>query len=150
MVRFLSPLYLIDNIVLLTCLNSRQDRLRKALAEKSFSDCQHGTVVRMEDITQSHDLSNADHVVVEIHDILRSYYKLARKRFVDCVRMQVADYLLITGPDTPLGLFSPMFVAAMTPEQLEEVAGEDARVKRRRSQLEKEIKQLEEGKMILT
>lgn len=76
------------------------------MEEKSFSDCNHGTVVKLNDIALSHPLSNTDHVVVEIHDILRSYYKLARKRFVDCVRMQVADFLLTTGPDTPLSLFS--------------------------------------------
>lgn len=38
----------------------------------------------------------------------------------------------------------------MSSEQLEEVAGEDARTKRQRSQLEREVKQLEEGKKILT
>lgn len=95
-------------------------------------------MVKLADISQSHPLSNTDHVVVEIHDILRSYYKVARKRFVDCVRMQVADFLLITGPDTPLSIFSPEFVVAMSPEQLEEVAGEDARTKRQRNQLERE------------
>jgi hypothetical protein len=106
--------------------------------------------VRLDDITQNHPLSNADHVIQEVHDILKSYYKLARKRFVDCVRMQVADHFLVTGADTPLTIFSPTFVVKMTAEQLEEVAGEDVMVKRRRAQLEKEIKQLEEGRKILS
>ena len=135
---------------LLTHRNSRQDRIRLNLADKSFSDCKHGAVVRLNDITQNHPLSNVDHVIQEIHDILKSYYELARKRFVDCVRMQVADHFLVTGLATPLTLFSPTFVAKMTPEQLEEVAGEDVAVKRRRAQLEKEIKQLEEGRKILS
>ena len=139
-----------SNLCVAKSLGSRQTRLRLNLSDKSFSDCQHGTVVRLEDIAQNHPLSNADHVIQEIHDILKSYYKLARKRFVDCVRMQVADYFLITGSDTPLSLFSPTFVASMSPEQLEEVAGEDVALKRRRAQLEKEIKQLQEGRRILT
>ena len=116
---------------------------------RSFSDCTHGTVVRLEDVVQNHPLSNADHVIREIHDILILYYKFAQKRFVDCIRMQVPDYFLVTGSDTPLTLFSPKFVAGMTSEQLEDVAGEDINVKRRRARLEKEIKQLEEGKKIL-
>lgn len=64
--------------------------------------------------------------------------------------MQVADHFLVTGSDTPLTLLSPTFVADMTPEQLEEVAGEEVVVKRRRAQLDKEIKQLEEGRKILS
>jgi hypothetical protein len=38
----------------------------------------------------------------------------------------------------------------MTPGQLEEVAGEDLTIKRRRVQLEKEQKDLEDGKKILS
>jgi hypothetical protein len=136
--------------MMLTSLGSRQNRLRKALEAKATSDCSHGTVVQLDAIAQNHPLSNVDHVVLEMHDILRSYYKLARKRFVDFVRMQVADYLLVTGPNRPLSLFSPTFVAAMDPEQLAEVAREDTRIRRRRGQLQKEVKLLEEGKMILT
>jgi hypothetical protein len=104
----------------------------------------------MSDIVENHPLSNTDHAIQEIHDILKSYYKVARKRFVDSVRMQVADYFLVTGSDTPLTLFSSTFVTSMSPEQLEEVAGEDVTVKRRRAHLEKEIKQLQEGRRILS
>ena len=64
--------------------------------------------------------------------------------------MQAADYYLTTGPNTPLKLFSPSFVAEMTPKQLEEVAGEDLTLKRRRSELEKENEDLEKGKKILS
>lgn len=107
-------------------------------------------MVRLDDIAQNHPQSNADHVIQEIHDILKSYYDLARTRFVDCIRMQVADHFLVTGSNTPLTFFSPTFVADLTPEQLEEVAGEEVAVKRRRAQLEKQIKQLEEGRKILS
>lgn len=88
-----------------------------------FSDCDYGEVVRAK--VQNHPLGNVDHVIFEIHDILRSYYKVALKRFMDNVRMQVADHFLVTGTETPLKLFSPTFVAAMTTAQLEEVAGEE-------------------------
>ncbi len=43
--------------------------------------------------------------------------------------MQAANYHLITRPRTPSNLFSPMFVAEITPTQPEEVAGEDLTLK---------------------
>lgn len=64
--------------------------------------------------------------------------------------MQAADYYLTTGPNTPLKLFSRSFVAEMTPKQLEEAAREDSTLKRRRNELEKENKDLEDGKKILS
>lgn len=98
---------------------------------------------------KNNPMSNENHVILELHDIPRSYYKLARERFVDNVRMQVVDHFLVTGKDTPLKLFCPKFVAVMTTEQLEDVAGEEIGVKRKRVQLEKEMERLEGGRRIL-
>jgi hypothetical protein len=123
--------------------------LKKQLSESAFSECQHRTVVRLEDIVQNHPLSNDDHIIREIHDILKSYYKLSRKRLVDNVRMQAADFYLLAGPKTPLKLFYPKFVAGLTTAQLEDIAGEELGMKRKRTKLEKEIELLEEGMRIL-
>jgi hypothetical protein len=123
--------------------------LKNQLSGRAFSDCSHGDVVRLEDIVQNHPLSNDDHIIREIHDILKSYYKLSRKRFVDNIRMQAADFHLLTGPETPLKLFSPKFVASLTAAQLEDIAGEELGMKRRRAKLEKEIELLEVGMRIL-
>lgn len=120
------------------------------MKDQSFSDCKHGEVVRLSDVVQNHPMSNDDHAIQDLHDILQSYYRVALKRFVDCLRIQAADYHLTIGPHTPLKLFSPAFVAEMTPAQLEDVAGEDLTLKRRRIQLEKELKNLEDGKKILS
>jgi hypothetical protein len=128
---------------------SRQDRLREQLEQYSVKDHSPGKVIKLNDFKKIPVQSNEDHIVMEIHDILRSYYKVARKRFVDCVRMQVADTLLVTGQDTPLTLFSPKFVTSMSPETLEDIAGEDVSVKRRRDELEKLIEQLQTGKSII-
>lgn len=65
------------------------------------------------------------------------------------MRMQVADNFLVTGDRSPLTLFSPAFVAGLTKEQLEDMAGEEASVKRQRAELEREVQRLEEGKKIL-
>ncbi|KAH6675980.1 hypothetical protein B0J14DRAFT_478419 [Halenospora varia] len=128
----------------------RQKRMQQVMSEKSFDDCSHGTVVRLKDVMSHHPMSNIEHTVQDLHDILKSYYQVAWKRVVDVVCMQAAEHHLISGPTTPLKLFSPAFVGIMTPEQLEEVAGEDPRQKRTRKQLLKEMEDLEKGKKILT
>lgn len=53
------------------------------------------------------------------------------------------------GPEIPLKLFSPKFVASLTTAQLEDIAGEGLGMKRRRAELENEIELLEEGMRIL-
>ena len=93
--------------------------------------------------------SNTDQTTRDLHDILKSYYKVARKRFVDVVMMQAVDYYLINGPEAPLKLFSPTFASALTADQLERIAGEDVSTKRKREELKREIENLTNGKKIL-
>ena len=92
--------------------------------------------------------SNLKHTVDDLHDILCSYYKVARKRFVDIVCMQAVDFFLITGHDAPIKVFSPQFVSELTNEQLESIAGEDLVSKRKREDLKRKIENLEAGKKI--
>ena len=63
--------------------------------------------------------------------------------------MQAADYHLAHGPDSPLRVFSPAFVKSLTKEQLEAIAGEDLSKKRKRAELDREIKSLEDGMKLL-
>lgn len=95
------------------------------------------------------NFSNLEHTVCDLHDILKSYYKVARKRFVDNVCMQSADFHLVTGPDTPVRVFSPKFVSKLTPEQLESIAGEGPSRKRKRAELERKIESLKKARKIL-
>jgi hypothetical protein len=94
-------------------------------------------------------MSNAQHTVFEVHDILKAYYKVARKRFVDNICMQAASFILISGPNNPLKILFPQFVSSLSDEQPEEIAGEDIGLRRRRITLAKEVKDLEVGKKIL-
>ncbi|BCR99808.1 uncharacterized protein AKAW2_50150A [Aspergillus luchuensis] len=127
----------------------RQRRAASAIEGKAFDDCSHGRVVRVEDLHYQRHLSNFEHTIQALHDILQSYYKVARKRFVDNICMQAAGYHLISGPDTPMKLFSPTLVSELSVEQLKEIAGEEPRQQRIRQQLEKEIRGLQTAKMIL-
>lgn len=108
-----------------------------------------GDVVRIEDMLETSRGSNADRTIQDLHDILKSYYKVARKRFVDVVCMQAVDYFLITGPAAPVKLFSPSFVSGLTEDQLDRIAGEDVSTRRRREELRREIENLTNGKNIL-
>ena len=94
-------------------------------------------------------MSNSEYTVQDIHDILESYYKVARKRFVDNICMQAADYYLVTGPETPAKLFSSSLVNKLSNDELKDIAGEDASTVRRRMNLKKTIRELEEGRRIL-
>ena len=114
-----------------------------------LTDREHGLVVRARDIAQNSSASNAEHTVQDIHDILKAYYQVARERFVDNLCMQAADYHVVTGPYSPLKLFSTTFVSGLTGEQLMDIAGEDATMLRKRFALIKEISDLVEGRKIL-
>jgi hypothetical protein len=121
-----------------------------AMQEFTFSDCSHGSVVKLTDAKPTHPMSNNEHIIQDIHDILHSHYKVARKRFADNVVNQAIDHFLLTGPQAPLKLFSPNFVGALFSDEPNHIAGEAPVVKRERSKLVKGITSLEAAKTILT
>ena len=128
---------------------SRGSRMTADMAKRSINDCTHGTVVRLQDAVTTHPMSNTKHTILDIHDILKSYYKVARKRFVDNVCQQAADHFLVNGPGSPLRYFSPVFVSQLSTQKLESIAGEAPKIKRMRAQLMKEIESLKEAKKII-
>lgn len=93
--------------------------------------------------------SNVEHVKEEIHDILCSYYKVARKRFVDNVYHQAIDHNLLTGPLSPLVVFSQEWVIKLKAEQLERIASESFTTKERRATLTTIINDLKIAMRIL-
>ena len=114
-----------------------------------LSDCKHGSVVKVQDIMTESKSSNLEHTIGDLHDILRSYYKVARKRFVDVMCMQAADFHLVTGADTPIKMFSPALVNELTPQELDMIAGEEIATKKKRNDLKHDIGVLENGRKIL-
>jgi len=91
----------------------------------------------------------ADYNVQDIHDILRSYYDRARKRFVDNIYKQVVDHKLVKGDSSPLRLFNSAFVTRLTEQELEDIAGEEEGTKNKRRELLKGIEDLETGRAVL-
>jgi hypothetical protein len=92
---------------------------------------------------------NAQQVREDILDILTSYYKVSRKRFVDVICRQVISHFLLEGDGSPLKIFSPELFLGLDDDQLEMIAGEDVETKHQRSMLESEIKNLEAAMKVL-
>ncbi|KAI1488211.1 P-loop containing nucleoside triphosphate hydrolase protein [Biscogniauxia mediterranea] len=93
--------------------------------------------------------ANSEHVRDYMHDVLKSYYKVSLKRFVDAVCMQVVDHDLVSGKHSPLKIFNTEMVLNLSDEQLEMIAGEDYPVKLRREKLECEIENYETALKVL-
>jgi hypothetical protein len=81
------------------------NRTHATLKDTSIEKTSYGAVVRHGDIVPGHPTPTVEHIVRDIHDILKRYYELARKRFVDNVWMQATNHHLITGPDSPPSSF---------------------------------------------
>ncbi|OTA63763.1 hypothetical protein K449DRAFT_33215 [Hypoxylon sp. EC38] len=119
---------------------------------------EHGNVVKNEaavvlNRTQLNNLSfnmaNSDYVREYMHDILKSYYKVSRKRFVDVVCQQAVNHYLLAGEGSPLKIFSTQMVLNLNEEQLDMIAAEDAPVKVHREKLGRDIKNFEEALRVL-
>ncbi|KAK3074249.1 hypothetical protein LTR53_003472 [Teratosphaeriaceae sp. CCFEE 6253] len=120
----------------------RQERATAQLKESAFDPggpLNHGKVVKLDQVLQAtRSMSNEDYIVQDVHDILQSYYKVSRKTFVDSVCKQATVHCLLSCEESPLALFSPVFVSQLSSSALEEIAGEAPSVKRARVQLNKE------------
>ncbi|KAB5577759.1 interferon-induced GTP-binding protein Mx2 [Coniochaeta sp. 2T2.1] len=100
--------------------------------------------------------SNAEQVEEDIHDLLMSYYKVSRKRFVDAICQQCVDHFLLFGADdrdlqhkSPLKVFDAELVMSLDGDKLEAIAGEDPWTKQQREALAAEIKNLVEATRVL-
>ncbi len=127
--------------------------LEKARQERSApavdTQDEHKDELLQDTILEEASKGNTEQEVREIHDTLRSYYDVTRERFIDSVCKQGSDHFLITGPASPLKVFSTDFIIDLTPEQLEWIAGEELTSKRRRQVLMCDVSLLKEGKKIL-
>ncbi|KAI1210817.1 P-loop containing nucleoside triphosphate hydrolase protein [Annulohypoxylon truncatum] len=99
--------------------------------------------------TLSFNMANSDHVRKYIHDILSSYYKVSRKRFVDVVCQQAVNHYLLRGKGSPLTIFSTQMVLDLNEDQLDMIAAEDAPVKLHREKLGRDIQNFEDALKVL-
>ncbi|KFY39004.1 hypothetical protein V494_04137 [Pseudogymnoascus sp. VKM F-4513 (FW-928)] len=139
-----------------TLTKMRNERLVNAMKKHEFSTQRPNgvsyntvNVVPVASMSSALSQGNLEHAVDDIHTVLNAYYKVVMKRFIDTVVAQGADYYLLTSDESPLKILTPLFISSMTPEQLDEIAGEDLVTKRERQELKEEIQALEQGRKLL-
>lgn len=128
---------------------ARSKEAEEALQVPTFAIQLQPEVTTTDHLERISGISNLKHTVQDIHDILRAYYKVARKRFVDNICMQATDYHLVSGQEAPLRVFSPTFVSNLTSDRLEAIAGEDTVSIQRRKELHRQIDSLRDGMKVL-
>jgi hypothetical protein len=134
---------------------SRQARLTQAAKEhmvdvpKGVKGVLEGRYVNVNDLAKCTDANATSEVVLRIHDVTKSYYEVARTRFIDSICAHAVDHFLLSAENGPLQVFNSEFVTNMTDEDLDAVAGEDAVSRNQRVLLKKQIEMLEKAVKIL-
>ncbi|PMB72104.1 Interferon-induced GTP-binding protein Mx [Beauveria bassiana] len=107
-------------------------------------------VITMDDVLATlRDKDQGKYVAEDIHDVLKSYYEVARDRFIDTVYLQVVTHNLVSGGESPLMLFSERWVLDLEPEKLESIAGESLQKREQREMLARRIQDLTDAVAIL-
>lgn len=123
--------------------DSRQENRNAKLKDMALHNGGHGMVIKLESAMETpHNMSNEDHAIQDIHHILSAYYKVTRKTFVDSICKQAVLYHLLTCDDSPLALFSPVYISRLPADTLQGIAGEASAAKQSRTRLSKEIASL--------
>lgn len=124
----------------------RQERLVNRLGKaRSWADpVGSEPLIALRD-AQSALKSNEDETIEDLFDTLKSFYKVVRKRYVDAVCVQAIDYHLLSSRESPLRLFSPAYVGAMSDDELRGIAGETNESRKRRAALNDKVEALQAG-----
>lgn len=136
--------YYADNVE-----KAQRNRLRQRLAPvQSWAGSDQEPLVRLDDIFKAYK-SNDDQFIEAMHDSLKSYYKVARKRYVDAILNQAIGHYLISSSKAPLWLFSPEFVSTLSDEELSKLVADPAAKQERRRTLAADISRFERGAEII-
>lgn len=126
-----------------TLAKIRSDRVVQRLKDAGY---QKGYEYKMnfDKLAATRNISNDDSAVYDIHDTVKSYYKVAMKRFLDNVIIQVVERHVL-GPNTPLRLFSSDFVDDLEDDQVKFIAAESSTTSMTRSDLTTKLERLQKA-----
>jgi hypothetical protein len=116
-----------------TISSIRQERVAARMSRIDLGTSHHISV-DVYKITKGIHLSNEDQTVFDMHDILKTYYKVAIKRFVDNVIIQVSERYIL-GDGGPVKLLSPDLIGDFDDNRLAYIAGEKIGTSNNRSDL---------------
>lgn len=125
---------------------ARTDRWINNLKKMGLQDGQQ-TKINFQQMKSSLPISNEQAALMDIHDTLKAYYKVAIKRFIDNVKVQAIERNLL-GPRGPVSIFSPEFVSSLDDEEVASIAGEDYATSNLRTDLKMQISRLEKARKI--
>ena len=134
--------------------NARAGRLgaslKRAIALKSEDEAELSPMLSINQLLDfAAGKATGQQVCEDIHDILKSFYEISRKRFVDTVCQQVVDHFLLHGGGSPVHIFGPGVILGMDDIRLEMIAGEDSMTCGQREKLTTEMQSLEAALKVL-
>lgn len=106
--------YFADNLA-----PTREERSLSWLKKMGFDEGHRYSIKDL--LTRVHQ-SNDDQEVDDIHDILKSFYKIAMKRFKGNVVVQVVERCIL-GDDGAFQALTPELIGDMSDRPLEDIAG---------------------------
>lgn len=130
-------------------------RMEKELSEKKStqfdkSKANPAKVISTEDVQSTmRDKDDGKYIAEEVHDLIKSYYEVARDRFIDNIYLQIITHHLVSGEQSPLRLFSEAWVLGLAQERLDAIAGESSQTRSQRERLTRRIQDLSEAVAIL-
>ena len=92
-------------------------------------------------------MSNSRNLENEIHDTLKAYYEIARDDFIEFVTQHIVESF-INSDDGPVLRFSPVYVASLSDEDIEDLGMEDQTVTRKRIEEEATLARLKHAERI--
>ncbi len=108
------------------------------------------SVITLRDVQSTlQDKDGGKQIAEEVHDLIKSYYEVARDRFIDTVYLQSITHCLISGENSPLRLFSEQWVLNLESDRLEAIAGESFQTREQRARLTRRIQEVTEAVAIL-
>ncbi|KAL4809874.1 P-loop containing nucleoside triphosphate hydrolase protein [Aspergillus unguis] len=111
----------------------RDERVRERLKQMGLTE-NATSAVNLADVMKRVHLSNEDQAVNDIHDILKTYYKVALKRFADNVVIQIVERYIL-GQGGPVRALCSDMVNDMDESELLEIAGESFLASSNRNEL---------------
>lgn len=126
-----------------TLTKIRSDRVIRRLKDAGYEEG-HEYKVKFKNLAATSNISNDDSAIYDIHDTVKSYYKVAMKRFLDNVIIQVVERHVL-GPNAPLRLFSSDFVDDLEDDEVKFIAAESSTTSMTRSDLTMKLGRLQKA-----
>ncbi|KFY88242.1 hypothetical protein V498_06867 [Pseudogymnoascus sp. VKM F-4517 (FW-2822)] len=126
-----------------TLAKTREERVVNRLKGLGLQDGEYQTI-DLAAITRAAHLSNEDQAVNDIHDILKAYYKVALKRYMDNVVLQVVERIYL-GSNGPVRAISPEYVGTLSDTDLADIAAESYATSSTRTEIGYKLERLDKA-----